>query len=114
MKFVRFFLHSHFFFLRKMVVNEIDYAVESHGSLKGAFQIEGGWKYVLRPINPYGFVEQMYNVNDDPSESHGLKNEHPDIFEAMQTQFLVSVFFSNIKIKLLMISLGFSQRFDIE
>lgn len=76
-----------------MVVNEIDYAVEALGTLKGALQIEGGWKYVLRPINPFGFVEQMYNVIDDPTESHGLKNEHPDIFEAMQAQFSVSVFF---------------------
>ena len=79
---------------RKIVVNEIDYAVEDRWTLRGAFQIEGGWKYVLRPINPYGFVEQLYNVNDDPSESQGLKNEYPDIFASMRTQFFVSVFSS--------------------
>ena len=98
-----------------MVVNEIDYAVEALGTLKGALQIEGGWKYVLRPINPFGFVEQMYNVIDDPTESHGLKNEHPDIFEAMQAQFSVSVFcFYVSNNKYFMTSLGFSEEFGIE
>ena len=102
---------------RKIVVNEIDYAVEDRGTLRGAFQIEGGWKYVLRPINPYGFVEQLYNVNDDPSESQGLKNEYPDIFASMRTQFFVSVSFLSRLEKtsaIYEISLGSGQRFGVE
>ena len=39
---------SHFVAFRKMVVNEINYAYRAnHNKLRGAFQIEEGWKYVI-------------------------------------------------------------------
>ena len=38
---------KHYCTFRKMVVNEIDYAnLANHNKLRGAFQIEEGWKYV--------------------------------------------------------------------
>ena len=42
---------SHFVAFRKMVVNEINYAFRAnHNKLRGAFQIEEGWKYVIGKV----------------------------------------------------------------
>ena len=74
-----------------MVVNEINYAIQNLGILNGAFQIENGWKYVRRPGNPLLPGEELFNVFEDPSESNGLKNDYPEIFEAMRIQFDVRI-----------------------
>ena len=39
---------NHFVTHREMVVNEMNYAfLANHNKLRGAFQIEEGWKYVI-------------------------------------------------------------------
>ena len=59
--------------------------VTNHERLRGAFQIEEGWKYVSAATP--GGPEALFNVLDDPSETMDLQENFPDIFEAMKVQF---------------------------
>ena len=48
---VKIVMNHHFVAFRKMVVNEINYAfLANHNELRGAFQIEEGWKYVIGKV----------------------------------------------------------------
>ena len=74
---------------RKMVVNEVDDGY--FWGNRGAFQIEGGWKFVKNPvIFSLRSETYLYNVNDDPSETTDLKSVYPDILQSMEAQFEVN------------------------
>ena len=68
-----------------MVVNDV--ATKMGLVFKGAFQRDGGWKYLqnaeMGPENNYA----LYNVFDDPTETEDLSQVYPDIFNSMKEQF---------------------------
>ena len=75
-----------------------DFAV--HHSLWGVFAVRSGpWKMIphrgsggftfpreLDPEKVGGPVGQLYNVEDDPSETQNVWNEHPEIVNRLQAQ----------------------------
>lgn len=68
-----------------MVVNELSEIALGH--LRGAFQIEGGWKLLLNPSGTIFFDHyELYNVFDDPGETTDLSHEFPELLDDMKMQ----------------------------
>ena len=68
-----------------MVVNDV--ATKRESIFKGAFQKDGGWKYLQNPDMGPATTYALYNVFDDPNETEELSQVYPDIFTSMKEQF---------------------------
>ena len=68
-----------------MVVNDV--ATKRESIFKGAFQKDGGWKYLQNPDVGSATTYALYNVFDDPNETEDLSQVYPDIFNSMKEQF---------------------------
>ena len=55
---------------RSMVVNDV--ATKTESIFKGAFQRDGGWKYLQNPDMGPATTYALYNVFDDPNETEEL------------------------------------------
>ena len=68
-----------------MVVNDV--ATKMGSVFKGAFQRDGGWKYLQNPDMGPATTYALYNVFDDPNETEDLSQVYPDIFDSMKVEF---------------------------
>ena len=68
-----------------MVVNDV--ATKRGSIFKGAFQKDGGWKYLQNPDVGPAITYALFNVFDDPNETEDLSQVYPDIFNSMKEQF---------------------------
>ena len=68
-----------------MVVNDV--ATKRESIFKGAFQRDGGWKYLQNPDMGPATTYALYNVFDDPNETEELSQVYPDIFDSMKVEF---------------------------